>query len=363
MADQPLLRRAIRRRYLLELAMEQLFRRLNKRGESRPLPEEYRVLASVAGAIAEIAEALPAKPRKELNARIAQGLTGEGSLVSVFHLAATAQRFVSLGFRVSFPDLAGKAPYDLLVEKGGQSAEVACVTVPADVGRAIHSGDWDQLVGQLDPALQSYVERRPGRYILKLSMPEGIAGSRGVTAIRDEVVRLLSDGTRVARSDTVVLKLDPLTLAPERLTEDNLHRRLETQFGHTANLAISIDGESVFVVAARSGKPDDIARGVLTQIADVPRRFSGERPAMLFTLVDDLSPAEWVDLRDRMELEVAGRELLNRAENAPVHSVGFLSVPDLVTVDRPGFARHRSLWVVNPKHPQARAAEFALGAP
>ncbi len=359
-AGQPALRHVVQRRHLLEMAFDQLDRRVRRAGPDRPLPPQYAALAEIAGLVGDTAEALNAKGEKALKARLAAALEDGGALSAALHPFAVARRFLQLGFSVSFPDLEDKAPYDLLVEKDGTAAEVVCVAVASDAGRSVDSADWSRLVGEIDGAMQAYVDGRPGRYVLKLSLPEGLAGDTGIADIRDAVVELLADNQRSARAESVVMKLDPLNLGSDPISQDDLHQVLRAQFGPAASLAIGMFGDSAFAIAGRSGKPDDIARGVLDQLVDVPRRFGGDRPGLLFTLVDDVSAVEWTSLRDRMELEVAGRELLNRAENAPVHSVAFVSVADMVTEGPPGFARHRSLCVLNPKHPQARAADLAL---
>jgi hypothetical protein len=359
---QPTLRHAIRRRYLLEMAFDQLDRRVRNRNETRALPEQSAALAEIAGVIGDAAEILTKAGRATLQERLRAAFGDDGNLAEALHPFAVARRFLELGFTVAFPGLEKDTPHDLLVAKDGIDADVVCVAVGSDPGRAVNSDDWFQLIDLIDPALRAYVVDRPGRYLLKLSMPKGLSNAKAIPGIRDAVLDLLSQNQRSARAESVVMKLDPLSMPANRVDQETLHQRLQAQFGPGASLAIGVDGESAFAVAGRSGKPDNIAAGVLQQMVDVPRRFGGERPGLLFTLVDDVSAVEWTNLRDQMELEVAGRELLNRTENAPVHSVAFLSVADLVSAGPPGFARYRSLCVLNPKHPQADSEALALCA-
>ena len=66
--------------------------------------------------------------------------------------------------------------FDLRVTREGVVAEVACETVSAEEGRPVHRGDWCALVDRVHPELQTWLAAHPGRYLLKMTLPEGLSG-------------------------------------------------------------------------------------------------------------------------------------------------------------------------------------------
>ncbi|MFC7553782.1 hypothetical protein ACFQU7_18465 [Pseudoroseomonas wenyumeiae] len=104
-----------------------------------------------------------------------EGLTGEQTLIPLFHLFREAARQRARGFTVHFTGLTEGTSYDLLLERGGVEAELACETVSAEEGRALPT-DWCALMDGINPDLQTWLAAHPGRYLLKMTLPDGIQG-------------------------------------------------------------------------------------------------------------------------------------------------------------------------------------------
>ncbi|MBX6375983.1 MAG: hypothetical protein IRZ13_17370, partial [Acetobacteraceae bacterium] len=260
--------RAAQRRHALELALARLVedpRALDRAGRG-----ERRLLAIAADAV-RLAETLPARGRARLRERLAAGLEGEQTLVPLFHLLRSAALYRARGFTVEFPGLAEDAPFDLLIRRGGAEAAVACETFSAEEGRSLHRGDWYALVDRVHPELQTWLAAHPGRYVLKMTLPEGLGGPDRLAELHRRISQLLATPTRQDSSADAVLKLDPLVLAGAQAAGQGrlLPERLRDQFGPEAHLAVTADpsGGSVFVMAARAGREDAIAEAFGRRLA------------------------------------------------------------------------------------------------
>ncbi|WP_431268295.1 hypothetical protein [Dankookia sp. P2] len=141
------------------------------------------------------------------------GLTGPATLIPFFHLLRTAALLRERGFSVAFDGLAEDAPYDLLVERGGARAEVVCESVSAEEGRPVNRGDWWALVDAINPGLQTWLAAHPGRYLLKMTLPEGISGPDQLAELQQRISAMLVAEKRQDSGAQAVLKLDPLMLA------------------------------------------------------------------------------------------------------------------------------------------------------
>ena len=97
-------------------------------------------------------------------------------MIPLFHRLRTAALLRRRGFALRFDGIADGASYDLLAERDGAAMEVACETVSAEAGRKVNRGDWWMLVDRIHPELQTWLAAHPGRYLLKMTLPEGMAG-------------------------------------------------------------------------------------------------------------------------------------------------------------------------------------------
>jgi hypothetical protein len=348
--------RALQQRHAAEL----LVQRIRSRGAATSGPE--RAIASLLAELVAAAAALPSQGRERLRARLHTALSGEGTLIALLHLAATARIHRAQGFAVSWTGLAENAPHDLLLQRDGRAMEVACDIASAEEGRWVHRGDWFALVDRLNPDLQAWLAAHPGRYLLKMTLPEGLAGPAALPELHRRVMAMLRHEDGAGSDPAVVLKLDPLVLAAAA-DQAALAEGLRAQFGHEAHLAVTQPPQgaagSLFVMAARAGRENEVAVAIARRFAPMTRRLSGRLPGILSMLIEDTDRTEWLGLRDRLEIEGAARQFLTGAEARAVVCVQCLSRLELFGQGVPGAAPEGRLRFRNPRHPAAKDAALA----
>src|SRR5208337_1293965 len=163
---------AIRQRHVLELSLE----RLRRQPATQPSVTEA-LLGRIASEITLIAADLTPRGRDRLVEQLRLGLSGQNTLIPVFHLIRSAMLQRSRGFAVSFPGLEQETPHDLLLTRDKIEAEVACDVGTPEDGRGVHRGAWFRLADRVDPDLQTWLAAHPGRYLLKMTLPQGLQGS------------------------------------------------------------------------------------------------------------------------------------------------------------------------------------------
>lgn len=349
--------RAAQQRHALEFA---LARAADPRAAGRLGLAERRVLAFAREAV-RLARALPEGPRARLRALVQDGLTGEATLIPLFHLLRTAALHRARGFAVEFAGLAEEAPFDLRVERAGIVAEVVCETVSAEDGRPVHRGDWCALADRVHPELQTWLAAHPGRYLLKMTLPDGLSGPDKAAGLQARIMALLAAQKRQDSSADAVLKLDPLVLAGAQ-AGTTLPQSLRAQFGPEAHLAVTSDpaGGSVFVMAARAGRENEVARAVVARMRlAAETRLTGDAPGILAMFVDDLDRAEWRSLRETLELEGAARRFLTEPAARRVVAASCCSRMEMFGLAPPDAAPEGELRFRNPSHPAGRVAALA----
>ncbi|MGG5807841.1 hypothetical protein [Falsiroseomonas sp. CW058] len=354
--------RATQQRHALELILARLS---DPSALARATPAERRITAFAKEAV-KLAATLPAPSRARLRARIEAGLTGEATLVPLFHLLRSAALHRARGFEVAFTGLAEETPWDLVIRRDGAEAEVSCDTVSAEEGRQVHRGDWYQLVDRVNPDLQTWLAAHPGRYLLKMTLPEGMADATRVAGLHRRITEMLQAERRQDSSADAVLKLDPLVLAGAQAAGQGLPAQLRAQFGEEAHLAVTAapkgapGGGSVFVMAARAGRENAIAEAAARRMElAAAARLSGRRPGILSIFLDDLDRGEWRSLRERMELEGAARRWMTGPAARPVAAVACSSRMELFGMAPPDAAEGGELRFRNPGHPAAKSPALA----
>jgi hypothetical protein len=291
---------------------------------------------------------------------VGEGLTGHATLVPLFHLIRTAALLRARGFAVRFDGLLDGATYDLLITRDGAVAEVLCETVSAEEGRPLHKGDWAQLVDRVNPELQTWLAAQPGRYILKMTLPEGVTDQTKLSELHTRITTMLAAEKRQDSSADAVLKLDPLILAGAQAASDPqraLPARLREVFGVEAHLAVTADPSSgsVLVMAARAGRENEISLAVKRRAAAAATsRFTGERSGIVAVFLDDIEAAEWHALRDTLELEGVIRRFLTEPEAKLVVAVTCTTRQEFFALG--DCAPEGELRFRNPGHPAAKNA-------
>ncbi|MDB5368573.1 MAG: hypothetical protein JWP20_131 [Roseomonas sp.] len=70
----------------------------------------------------------------------------------------------------------------------------------------------------INPDLQTWLAAHPGRYLLKMTLPEGIHGPEQLSELQRRVSALLAARKRQDSSADAILKLVPLVLAGAQMT-------------------------------------------------------------------------------------------------------------------------------------------------
>ena len=353
----PLSGRAAQQRHALEFA---LARAADPAGAAKTGPAERRVLGFAQDAV-RLAQGLPAGPRFFFRALLAEGLPGEATLIPLWHLLRSAALYRERGFSVAFAGLAEGAPFDLRITRDGMVAEVACETVSAEEGRPVHRGDWCALVDRVHPELQTWLAAHPGRYLLKVTLPEGLSGPGQAAELQSRIMALLAAQKRQDSSADAVLKLDPLVLAGAQAASA-LPQHLRAQFGPEAHLAVTSHaaGGSVFVMAARAGRENAVADAVVARMhAAAEARLTGAAPGILSVFVEDLDRAEWRTMRETLQLEGAVRRFLTTAVARRVVVAACTSRMEMFGMAPPDAAAEGELRFRNPGHPAGKSAALA----
>lgn len=355
--------RGMQQRHALELALARISR--GQAGARLSLAER-RVCAFAQEAV-RLAATLPAGPRARLREQLVAGLTGEATLIPLFHLLRVAAMQRARGFEVRFTGLAEGTPHDLEIRRGDAMAEITAETVSAEDGRHLHRGDWYALVDRVNPDLQTWLAAHPGRYLLKMTLPEGLNGTDQLSGLHQRITEMLAAEKRQDSGAQAVLKLDPLVLAgaqaADPVASGGLPARLRAQFGPEAHLALTTDpaSGSVFVMAARAGRENEIAEAVCRRLAlAAESRLSGGKvPGILATFLDDLDRAEWRTLRERLDLEGSVRRFLTTGAARGVVAVSCASRFELFGASPPDGVADGELRFRNPGHAQAKNPALA----
>ena len=350
--------RAAQARHAIEIVLDRL---AEPEALARASQAERQIMVLARDTV-RLAATLPPARRTRLKDRIAACLSGEGTLVPLFHLLRTAARYRAQGFEVEFTGLLEDAAQDLRIRRAGAEAEVVCETVSAEEGRPVHRGDWYALVDRINPDLQRWLASHPGRYLLKMTLPEGLADGGD---LHGRIMAMLQEQSRQSSDEGAILKLDPLMLAGAQAADSavGLQAQLRAQFGPDAHLAMtgSQASGSVFVMAARAGRENGIAQAIVQRLAESAGRLSGTRPGIVAAFIEDLERAEWRALRDSFELEGAVRRFLTTPPARPVVAVSCSSRMELFGMAPPDAAADGELRFRNPSHPEGRNAGLAPG--
>ena len=346
-------------RHCIEFTIERL-----RRGPLNRTPSvAERWIASLAAAAVALFMDLPNEGRARLVATLRASLADDACLVPPFHLLRTAELQRSRGFDVTFAGLEDAAPFDLLLRRDGTEAEVVCDVISAEEGRGVHRGAWFSLVDRLEPELQRWLCMNPGRYILKITLPQGLRDteSDGLPAsLHARITAMLGQSRRADHDEAAVLRLDPLMLAAAQADELGLMPRLRREFGPEAHLSVTAAGGGVFVMAARAGREDEVATAIRRRLSAIaPARLSGTRPGILAMFIEDTDRPEWRSLRDKLELEGETRKFMTQPEARRVVAVTCSSRLELFGLPEPDSAPGGELRFRNPAHPAAKAPALA----
>jgi hypothetical protein len=345
--------KAIRQRHGLELALERLRGPLTR----APSVAEQRAAQLAAEAVA-LHRRLGAGGKVRLRQRLSSALSADNTLVPLFHLLRAAALQRGRGFEVAFAGLEDGAAHDLLISCSSFHAEVACDVVSAEEGRLVHRGAWSHLMDLVEGELRQWLAANAGRHLLKITVRDAVqCGATGaVSAVHKRIRHLL--GSKRQLDDAVAgLRLEPLSLT-KSTDEGSLLASLRHEFGPEAHLAMIANATSLLVVAARSGRIDEVGVALRQRLTDIaPTRLTGKQPGILAMFLEDTDRGEWRGLRERLELEGEARQFLAGKAGRGVIAVTCASRFELFGAA--DGAEDGDLRFRNPAHPAAKCAALA----
>jgi hypothetical protein len=353
-------------RHAIECILE---RARTGRDVSRASASERRIRA-LATRLAQVIRALSPDGQDRMAAELRRALSGQNTLVGIFHLIRTAAVQEARGFEVSFAGLEEGAPYDLRLRRHGITAEVACDVVSAEAGRDVQRGAWFNLCDRIDHDLETWLADHPGRYLLKMTLPQGLkaacdsadgeAAAAALAKLHERIRALLARRQRADHDEAAVLRLDPLLLIAAQAGDLGLVSGLRREFGPEAHIAVTKAGGGVFALAARAGRQDEVACAIRRRMAAIaPTRLTGEHPGILAMFLEDTDADEWCGLRDRLELEGEARQFLTEPAGRGVIAVTCTSRLELFDMPAPAAVAEGELRFRNPSHPAAKSAALA----
>ncbi|MDR3521418.1 MAG: hypothetical protein P4L54_07370 [Acidocella sp.] len=337
---------------------------IEKARRGLPLSPREMSFVNLATRLPELYETLASHGRTRLGGALEAAMLGDATIIPLLHLMHTAELQKARGFDVVFTGLNEATPFDLLIKRDGAAAEIACEPMSAEDGRAVHRGAWTALVDRIDPDLQTWLAAHPGRYLLKLTLPQGLrsgAETEDLPLLHARINHMLANAKRSDYDEAAVLRLDPLLLAGAQagdgqVSQPGVLAKLRHEFGPEAHFSVTEAGPSMFIMAARGSAENAIAGAVRRRMAAVaPTRLSGTRAGILAMMIDDTDRAEWKILCEQLLLEGEARQFLTFQEARNVVAVTCVSRFELGQVGAPeGDLRFR-----NPMHPQAKSPALA----
>ncbi len=354
--------RALLQTHAIELVIE----RMRRASRDDVTSTADRCIAALIMDTVALARRIAPEARQRLCVRLAAAM-GEGqTLVPFFHVMRAAALQRARGFQVTYAGIEQGEVFDLLISRDGVEAEIACDVMSAEDGRDVHRGAWFNLVDRVDPELQTWLAAHPGRYLLKMTLPQGLKrppdeiGEQSLASLHQRISSLLSERRRADHDEAAVLRLDPLLLAAAQAEERGLMSRLRQEFGPEAHLSVTSAGQAVFVMAARAGRENEVATALRRRMAAIaPLRLTGTRPGILAMFMEDTDRNEWRLLRERLELEGEARQFLTNTKARPVVAVTCSSRLELFGMGQPDAASDGELRFRNPAHPAAKSAALA----
>ena len=334
--------RDVLRRHAVEIAIERGRRPSLPSTDVRRHAADLRLRRLTADAVA-LHGRLPQDGQRRLEARLADAMLGGQTLFPLFHLLRTAALHRSRGFEVDESGLRDATPFDLVIERNGMTAEVACDSVSAEHGRDVHRDAWFRLADMVNPDLQTWLSTHPGRYLLNMTLPKGLRAQDGreeatepcaLAELHGRIKAFLAQRQRQDHGEAVVMRLDNLVLAGPRAGEQGIVSDLRQRFGPDCHLAVTLAGNGVFVMAAQASRANDVPAAVRRRLEELaPERFTGAHPAIIALFVGETELGEWRRLQRDLSLEGEVRQFLATGAARNVAAVACSSRHEMLDAD------------------------------
>ena len=305
-----------------------------RRGGASPLPARAGGGGDGGGAAGGLA--------RRLRDEILAGLTGEATLVPLFHLLRTAACCADAASRCASTAWRRRP----LRPAGGTRGRGDGGRLRNGLGRGGPKGEPWRLVdaGGPHPSRTADLAGRASRPLPAEDDPARGPRRAGPDRRTARAHQRAARGRAAAgRGQPGRAQARPADAGRRAAASDRpggLPARLRAQFGPEAHLAVTTapGSNSVFVMAARASQENEVAAAVCRRLENAATdRLSGRHPGILAVFLEDLDRTEWRVLREKLELEGAVRRFLTTGGAA--RGRGVLRVP--VRAVRRAAARRR----------------------
>lgn len=328
----PILHDYLSSKHAVELAIDRLFRRQRLTGRG---PRNFRDGAtaeamSFAFALTEVHRRLPREAQIKLQQRLYGSLKGENSLAPIVHEMTVAVHLMNRGWDVEFHDLE-KGGFEYIARNGAKEIEVECKRVGADTGRKIHRNDFHRFASPLFPALGEFAHRRVAD-IVHLRVQDRLPSRDEDSALLRSAVQTAMETATPAKGDTFTVDIRRVGLShPRNVGVDVMQQEVQQRVGTAhVHLAFAGQGAEFAVLAVTSEKPDRVLHAIYRQLKDAASQFSLQRPAVIWTYIEDIEPQVWRTLVDNTGLQRMSHKYMAGEMRQHVFSMAYSSAGELI---------------------------------
>ena len=336
-------------RFALERELSRLHerRRRTNRFVCDFMDERQNRLASFVAMVAGVQRHLSPGAKNRLAGMLRGALKDDRGLAPLASEMAMAAHLMTKGFDVFFNDLETGGGFDFLAAREGVEIEVECKHVSGDIGRRVHQRHVHQLGKLIYPLLNRKVERQPGGWLLKATVPDRLTGSdEQHQAISKIFERTLETDRNYFEPSVCSLVIQPFSLAdspfsassPNSISQRAVMDFADERLGGSNKHVICLfqPRRAAAVVVVDSSKPDKVLDGIYRQLKDSSRdQLSGTRPGLMCVHLEDVTESDLVDLArgEGDEADAAtGLQAMTTAvllKRPHVHTIAFTAIGEI----------------------------------
>jgi hypothetical protein len=332
MKADPILHDYLSSKHAVELAIDRLYRRQRLTGRG---PRDFRhgpiaEAMSFAFALTEMHRRLPREAQIKLQQCLYGCLKGENSLAPIVHEMTVAVHLMNRGWDVEFYDLE-KGGFDYIARNGAKEIEIECKRVGTDTGRKIHRSDFYRMASPLFPTLGEFAHRRVAD-IVHLRVEDRLPSRDEDLARLRSAVQTAMETATPTNGDTFTVDIRRVGLShPRDVGVDVMQQEVQHHVGTPhVHLAFAGQGAEFAVLAVTSEKPDRVLRTTYRQLKDAASQFSLQRPAVIWTYIEDIEPQVWRSLVDDTGLQRMSYKYMAGETRQHVFSMAYSSAGELI---------------------------------
>jgi hypothetical protein len=304
-----------------------------------------------AGMVVEVFGRLTQSGRTALQGRIRDSLQAESGFAALYFEMDMALRLMADGFEVDFPDLEGRARYDLEFSKGAIAGEVECKSLSADAGRKIHRKHFYRFLETVSPVLIAAAEAGSDD-VLVITLADRLpSDTRQQKPLRTAVECLCRNRSCSETSgDFFIISRESyssrLSAAPQD-SERAFYNYCCHVFGKDVHISGVMTEKGRCLIAMRSRAEDDHSRPWLEATLEAAHQFSRARPSFIAVQLNDIAPSDLALPHVKRRAEILSGGLFYREGTDHVAATFFSTYGSLVSI---GNGLHAPAFsILNPK--------------